>query len=117
MSRRAHGLRAWLLQRLSAVYLLLFLLYLFGRFIAAPVTDYQQWQEWLADPAVNLSVGLFILSLLLHAWVGMRDIVMDYVRHTGLRVGLFAVVALTLAGCGLWSLRVLFLAVMRAGGA
>lgn len=110
MSRRAHGLRAWLLQRLSAVYLLLFLVYLAIHFAYAPASDFPRWQAWLADPRVNLATGLFILSLLVHAWVGMRDVVMDYVRHTGLRVGLVAVVGLTLAGCGLWSLRVLFLA-------
>ena len=116
MSRRAHGLRAWLLQRLSAVYLLLFLLYLVVRFGAAPVSDFAQWQGWLADPLVNLATGLFILSLLMHAWVGMRDVVMDYVTHTGIRVALFALVGLTLAGCGLWSLRVLFLAVLPGAG-
>lgn len=111
MSRRAHGLRAWLLQRFSAVYLLLFIAYLFVHFARAPAADFAAWQAWLADPLVNLATGLFILSMLVHAWVGIRDVIMDYVTHTGLRVALFAGVALTLAGCGLWSLRVLFLAV------
>ncbi|MFN2308823.1 MAG: succinate dehydrogenase, hydrophobic membrane anchor protein [Gammaproteobacteria bacterium] len=108
VSRQAHGLRAWLLQRFSALYLLLFLGYLAVRFGTAPVADFAAWQAWLADPLVNLATGLFILSLLVHAWVGIRDVIMDYVIHTGLRVTLLAAVALTLAGCGLWSLRVLF---------
>jgi succinate dehydrogenase / fumarate reductase membrane anchor subunit len=116
VSRRAHGLRAWLLQRFSAVYLLLFITYLFIHFARAPAADFPHWQSWLSDPLVNLATGLFILSLLVHAWVGIRDVIMDYVTHTGLRVGLFAIVALTLAGCGLWSLRVLFLAVLRGSG-
>ena len=117
MSRRAHGLRAWLLQRFSAVYLLLFIVYLFIHFNRAPLADFVQWQGWLADPLVNLATGLFILSLLVHAWVGIRDVIMDYVTHTGLRVALLATVALTMTGCGLWSLRVLFLAVLRGSGA
>lgn len=117
MSRRAHGLRAWLLQRFSAVYLLLFLVYLSVHFNRAPLLDFAQWQAWLADPLVNLATGLFILSMLVHGWVGIRDVIMDYVTHTGMRVALLAAVALTLTGCGLWSLRVLFLAVLRGSGA
>ena len=117
MSRQAHGLRAWVLQRFTALYLVLFLAYLLQRFYTFPVRDFVALQAWIADPLVNLTTGLFILSILIHAWVGVRDVVMDYVQHTGLRVALFAVIALTLAGCGLWSLRVLFLAVMRGTGA
>lgn len=115
MSRQAHGLRAWLLQRFTALYLLLFLLYLAVHFGRAPVTDFGAWRAWLADPLVNLATGLFVLSLLIHAWVGIRDVIMDYVAHTGLRVSLFAAVALMLAGCGLWVLRVLFVAVAVPG--
>ncbi len=110
MSRQAHGLRAWLLQRITAIYLLLFVLYLLVHFLRTPVSDFSAWHAWLSDPVVNLSTGLFVLSLLLHAWIGVRDVIMDYVTHTGLRVSLFAGVGLMLAGSGLWSLRVLFLA-------
>jgi succinate dehydrogenase / fumarate reductase membrane anchor subunit len=117
VSRRAHGLRAWLLQRFTAVYLLLFLVYLGAHFARAPAADFAAWRAWLADPLVNLATGLFVLSLLLHAWVGIRDVIMDYVTHTGLRVALFAAVALTLAGCGLWMLRVLFVAAAVPGSA
>jgi len=110
VSRQAHGLRAWLLQRFSAAYMAVFLPYVLIRWLAAPAPGFADWQRWLADPLVNLASGLFLLSILVHAWVGIRDVLMDYVRHTGLRVTLFAAVALTLAGCGLWMLRVLFLA-------
>lgn len=112
MSRQAHGLRAWLLQRFSAAYLVLFLIYLVVHFTRAPPLDFNAWRTWLADPVVNLATGLFVLSTLVHAWVGIRDVIMDYVGHAGLRVALFAAVALTLSGCGLWSLRLLFVAVV-----
>jgi len=117
VSRQAHGLRAWLLQRITAAYLLLFIVYLFIHFIRAPLSDYAVWHAWLANPLVNLATGLFVLSLLVHAWVGIRDVIIDYVRHTGLRVTLFAGVILMLAGCGLWSLRVLFLVTITGSGA
>ncbi len=116
VSRQAHGLRAWLLQRITAVYLLLFLLYLSVHFLRSPLDGFGAWHAWLAHPLVNLATGLFVLSLLLHAWVGIRDIVIDYVTHTGLRVSLFAAVMLLLGGCGIWSLRVLFMVAVQGSG-
>jgi len=117
VSRQAHGLRAWLLQRITAAYLLLFIVYLFIHFIRTPLSDYAVWHAWLANPLVNLATGLFVFSVLIHAWVGIRDVIIDYVTHAGLRVTLFAGVILMLAGCGLWSLRVLFLAAITGSGA
>lgn len=111
MSRRAHGLRAWLIQRFSAVYMALFLLFILARFWAAPVQDHVEWHNWMRDPIINLSVGLFILAVLIHAWVGIRDVIMDYVKPIFLRVTLLAAIALMLVGTGLWSLRVLFVLV------
>jgi succinate dehydrogenase / fumarate reductase membrane anchor subunit len=108
VSRKAHGLRAWVLQRISAVYLAAYFLLTAIYLVVRSPGSYEAWRGWLADPWVNLATGLFILSLLVHAWVGIRDVVMDYVPHTGLRVSLFAVIGLTLAGCGIWSLRILF---------
>jgi succinate dehydrogenase / fumarate reductase membrane anchor subunit len=110
VSRKAHGLRAWVLQRISAVYLAVYFLVTASYLVINSPFSYEAWRGWLADPWVNLATGLFILSLLVHAWVGIRDVVMDYVPHTALRVSLFALIGLTLAGCGIWSLRILFYA-------
>lgn len=110
MSRRAHGLRAWVLQRFSGIYLAGYFVITGVYFMISPPVSYPEWRGWIADPWVNLATGLFILSLLVHAWVGIRNVVMDYVPHTGVRVTLFSVIVLTLAGCGLWSVRILFYA-------
>jgi len=108
VSRQAHGLRAWLLQRFTAVYIALYILVVGVWFLWQPPTGYIQWRAWLAAPLANLATALFIVTLLLHAWVGVRDVIIDYARHTGLRVSLMALVALVLGGTGLWSLRVVF---------
>jgi succinate dehydrogenase / fumarate reductase membrane anchor subunit len=46
--------------------------------------------------------------LLLHVWVGLRDILMDYVHMLALRLSLTAVLLLSLVACGLWALRILW---------
>jgi succinate dehydrogenase / fumarate reductase, membrane anchor subunit len=106
----AHGLRAWLLQRFTAVYLAGFILFVVIRFgvFNAPV-GYQAWHAWLAEPFVNLAAALFVLSVVGHAWVGVRDVIMDYIRPAGMRVAVLAAAALALIACAAWGLRVLFL--------
>ncbi len=83
MSRHA-GLHVWMLQRLSALYLAAYAGYLLLHFVRQAPADYLTWQTWIATPAVGISAALFFLALLLHAWVGLRDILMDYVRSLAL---------------------------------
>ncbi len=107
MSRHA-GLPAWMLQRLSALYLAVYTIYLLVHFARHTPADFQSWHDWIATPAVGISAALFFLALLLHAWVGLRDILMDYVHALTLRLSLTALLLLGLAACGLWALRILW---------
>ncbi len=108
MNRRARGLRAWLWQRLSAVYLLGYTLFAVAACAIAPPASYDAWRAWMADPFVGLATALFFGALLLHAWVGMRDVIIDYAGALSLRLALLAVTALVLAGAGLWVLQALY---------
>lgn len=108
MSLRSGGLRTWLLQRLSAVYMAVFMLYLLLAFAVAAPNTYREWHDWMGNPWMGLASALFFAALLMHAWVGMRDVVMDYVHPTALRLSALSLVALGLAACGLWVLRVLW---------
>jgi succinate dehydrogenase / fumarate reductase membrane anchor subunit len=110
VSRPTHGLRDWLLQRFTAVYLGCFLVYLMVHFYNQPQHDYRQWHDWITHPAMTVASAAFILALLVHGWVGMRDIVLDYARTLRLRLLVLALIALVLVGCGLWALQILLLA-------
>ena len=112
MSRPTHGLRDWLLQRLTAVYLACFLVYLMVHFYRQLPVSYPQWQNWIAHPAMSVASALFILAVLLHGWVGMRDVVLDYIHSLRLRLLVLSLIALLFIGCGLWALQIL----MRAAG-
>lgn len=108
MNRRARGLRAWLWQRLSAVYLLCYAIFVMLAFAISPPDSYAAWRAWMADPLVGLATALFFVALLLHAWVGMRDVIIDYAGVLSLRLALLTLTALGLAGTGLWVLRTLY---------
>ena len=110
LSRQAHGLRDWLLQRLSAVYLGCYVVYLVVHFSLQPSHGYEQWHAWISQPLVAIVSAGFILAILVHGWVGMRDIIFDYIHSVSLRVTVLSLVGLLLVGCGFWALRILVLA-------
>ena len=107
MRTGATGLRAWALQRVSAIYLAGFFVYLLHYFAAAPAADYAAWRAWVAQPAVAVTMELGFLSLLIHAWVGVRDILIDYVHPPPIRLSLLFQFGFALAACGLWALQVI----------
>ena len=90
------GLPAWLVQRASAVYMLFFIVYLLAHFRFDPPDSFRTWQEWIASPEVSLAIGAFFIALLAHAWVGIRDVIMDYVRPAAARPVALALLALGL---------------------
>jgi succinate dehydrogenase / fumarate reductase, membrane anchor subunit len=57
---------------------------------------------------MRVATLLFAVSLAWHAWVGVRDIVMDYARHDGLRLGLQVVTILMLAAYLGWTVQILW---------
>jgi succinate dehydrogenase / fumarate reductase membrane anchor subunit len=110
VSRRASGLKAWAVQRFTSVYLALFGVYLLLQFLFWPPADYAAWRGWVSQSWINLGLMLFVPALLAHAWVGTRDVLLDYVKPTGTRVGLLALVAFVFVASGLWALQALILA-------
>jgi succinate dehydrogenase / fumarate reductase membrane anchor subunit len=110
VTRHTHGLRAWLLQRASAVYLALFILYLIGYFVLNPPSSYAAWRDWVTNPVVSVAWTGFVLAVMIHGWVGMRDIILDYVGNIAVRLVVLALVGVVLAGSGVWAVRSLLLA-------
>ena len=104
--RRVSGMQAWALQRITAVYLALYITYMIGLFIIAPPASHDAWQLWIGQPHVSMAMLLFFGALLFHAWVGIRNILIDYIKPFGLRLTLLILTGLGLMACGAWSLEV-----------
>jgi succinate dehydrogenase / fumarate reductase membrane anchor subunit len=103
------GFRAWLVQRISAVYMLLFILYLLAHFIVDPPRSHLAWRGWILSPAMSVVSFVFFAALLTHAWIGLRDVIMDYVKHPGMRVFVLALLVAGLLAMGGWTARILLL--------
>ncbi len=107
MTLRAGGVRPWVLQRLSALYMALFLLLAVPAAWLAEPLDFSTWHAMFTRPWFNVATTLFCLALLGHAWVGGRDILLDYVHPPGLRFALLCLLGLFLLSMLVWLLGIL----------
>lgn len=105
----AGGLRAWIVQRVSAIYLAWFFVSALLVWLTQRPLSYDMWRAWIAHPVVNVACVLFFIALVLHAWVGVRDVVIDYVHATATRFVLLLSVAASLLAMLVWALRILLL--------
>lgn len=109
MSRSAQGLRTWLLQRFTAIYLAAYLLVGGGGLVLGHVRGYDQWHELFQRPWVAVASVIFAMAVVLHAWIGIRDVLIDYVHAVWLRLSLMALTILLLLTSLLWVVRALVL--------
>ena len=79
------GMRQWLMQRLSATVMALYVVVLLVRLLWLAPADYLTWQAFFAPMWWRLVTMLFFALMLLHAWIGVRDVLRDYVANLRVR--------------------------------
>jgi succinate dehydrogenase / fumarate reductase membrane anchor subunit len=97
-----YGLTDWLAQRVTAVVMALYTLMLVAALIAMPQLTHESWRALFAHGWMRFATFVFFVSLAYHAWVGVRDIFMDYVKPTGVRLSLHVIVIVLLVGYVGW---------------
>ena len=103
-----YGLRDWLIQRITAVLMAVYCVSIFVYLLLQPNLDYDVWTGLFSSQTVRTFTLLFMLSLFYHAWVGIRDIVMDYVKPAGIRFVIHVLVILALLLYAIWSVEILW---------
>ena len=103
-----YGWRDWLVQRMTAVVMLIYTVVFIAVLVQIGDLGYDRWRSLWGLGVMRYATLLFVLSALLHAWVGVRNIFMDYIKDTGLRLVLYGVVILTLVGYAVWGWQILW---------
>ncbi len=103
-----YGLRDWMLQRITAVFMIVYVAVFFVQVLSGPTLDFATWRMLFTPQWMKYATLLFLFSLYLHAWIGVRDIVMDYIKHAGLRLALYSVFVAALVVYAAWSVRILW---------
>ena len=89
--------------------MLLFILFLLFHFLLDPPRSYQEWRGWMRSSGISAATLVFFAALFLHTWVGVRDVVMDYVRPVALRVSALALLVISLVAMAAWVGRIVLM--------
>ena len=103
-----YGWRDWLMQRVTAVVMLVYTLFFLAVIFGVRDFGYDRWHALWQLSVMRFATIFFVLSVLLHAWVGVRNIFMDYVKDTGLRLILYVLVIIALIVYGVWAWQILW---------
>jgi succinate dehydrogenase / fumarate reductase membrane anchor subunit len=77
-----------------------------GNYVA--LSGYEKWAGIFSPQWMKFLTFVVIVSLAWHAWVGMRDVWMDYVKAVGVRLALEVLTIVWLVGCAGWAVQVLW---------
>ena len=104
-----YGMRDWLSQRVTAVLMALFTLLLLAQLIFSkgPI-GYDTWAGIFAAQWMKVLTFTIFVALGWHAWVGVRDIWMDYIKPVAVRLALQVFTIVWLIGCMGWAIQVLW---------
>lgn len=103
-----YGWKDWLIQRVTAVIMAIYTIVLLVAFLVSPDRSYETWSGLFANQAMKLVTFLAIFALLYHAWIGVRDIWMDYVKPVGIRLTLQVLTVLWLIACAGYAAQILW---------
>lgn len=102
------GMRRWLTQRLCALSMAVVLLLLWLRVMWLSPQSFSEWKALFAPWWWRLLTLWFFVCMLLHAWLGVRDVLRDYVPHLGIRNVLQWLVNIAVFGNALAVMWILF---------
>jgi succinate dehydrogenase / fumarate reductase membrane anchor subunit len=103
-----YGMRDWLAQRITAAIMAVYTLIVAAIVLMNTPLKYAGWQALFAQGWMRVATLLFAFSLAWHAWVGVRDIIMDYIKQDGLRLALQVLTLLLLGAYLGWTIQILW---------
>ena len=103
-----YGIIGWLAQRVTAAFMAAFLVFFAAMLAFHRPDSYVQWRALIAHEWMRIGLLLFFYGLFFHAWIGMRDILMDYVHSTGIRLLLQVFIILMLCAYAIWAAHILW---------
>ena len=105
---KANGVRDWIIQRISAVVLAVYLFFLVIYACCHSELNFYQWHHLFSLPSMRIATSLVIVSLVWHAWIGMWTVVTDYLKCSVLRGGAQIIILLLLSVCLVWGFSIVW---------
>lgn len=109
------GLYDWVIQRVTAVIMTAYLIFIVAYILCNPELDYAQWQGLFGQLWMRIFSLITLISIVAHAWIGLWSVVMDYLTdrllgNKALILRLFAQVLLAIVAViyTVWGIEILW---------
>lgn len=103
MSYSKRGLIDWMVQRVTAVYLIVYFIPLLFMLFSHGPDSYFVWKGIFQLAWVKVATVVAVISIALHAWVGLWTVFTDYVKCCKIRMILQSLVVIVLVGYVVWA--------------
>lgn len=103
-----YGLKDWIIQRATALVMAVYTVIFLAVVCAVGPDSFEAWRSVFSSGFMKFATFLFFVSLFWHAWIGVRDIWMDYAKPDGLRLLLIIATAAVLVGYTGWAVQILW---------
>jgi succinate dehydrogenase / fumarate reductase membrane anchor subunit len=102
------GLQDWLFQRVSAVIVLFYIIFLKGYYWLHSPISYEHWHQLFSNSWMKIASVLVLFSLMMHAWIGIWSVTTDYLKPLILRLPVQLMVMMSLFGFLVWGIQILW---------
>jgi succinate dehydrogenase / fumarate reductase membrane anchor subunit len=102
------GLHDWMIQRVSAVILAAYIIYLSVFVFSTPHLQFSVWQALFTQTSFKIFSFLAITSLCFHAWIGLWIISTDYLKPLAIRMFFQVLVIISCFAFLLWGAQILW---------
>ena len=102
LTNKYPGMRLWLSQRLTALVMAFYFIALLILLVIVQPAGFAAWHAFIAPIWFRLATLLFFMCLFMHAWLGVADVLQDYVSNKTLRAYMQIAVDISLAAYLFW---------------
>ena len=103
-----NGLQDWLIQRVTAIVLGVYTLFLFTYLIVNAEYHYDSWRALLTSSWMRYASLLALISLIAHAWIGIWTVITDYIKPIYIRLPMQIMLILSLLLYFAWGINILW---------
>ncbi|XOD69897.1 MAG: succinate dehydrogenase membrane anchor subunit [Sodalis sp. (in: enterobacteria)] len=81
-----NGVHDWLLIRASAIVIFFYIIYELSFILFTDTLTYDVWLGFFSTPITKVFTLLALFSILVHTWIGMWQILTDYIKPLAVRL-------------------------------
>ena len=108
LTNKYPGMRMWLSQRLTALAMTVYIILLVALLFVFRPAGFAAWHAFIMPVWFRLAMLIFFMCLFMHAWLGVADVLKDYVFNKTLRAYMQIVVDALLIAYLFWLMFILW---------